>query len=227
MQHDAQPKPGKRRKFFSRPNHDLRDAIKRGDLEGVKESLAAGARIDGGSNCFLKPPLALAAKHGHRHIVEFLLDQNANIEVTDPQLCTPLIIAAANGQAETVRLLLERGAKIDARGGQDCTALIAAVTHHSAGTVKILVDHGADMTIRGGPPTWAAKLTAMQWAVSDAQAEIIALLEAPERARQSAGWVEIAKRMNAARQQENAAPATAEPKDTPPTAAKRQGGFTL
>jgi ankyrin repeat protein len=205
MQNNAQPKNQKPRKFFSRPNHDLRAAIKRGDLQGVADSLAKGALVNGRGFSLLKPPLALAAKYGHKHIVEYLLDRDADIEVQDGQCCTPLIVAAAHKQTEIVKLLLERGAKVNAIGGQECTALIAAVMRRSPETVKVLVAHGADMDVRGCLPMYSAKRTAMVWAQCEGYSDIIEILEAPGRAKQAAGWVQFAEKMQIVASRERAA----------------------
>ena len=48
--------------------------------------------------------------HGHKDIVEMLLDRGADINMADNYGFTPLHEAAIHGQVEVVQFLIERGA---------------------------------------------------------------------------------------------------------------------
>ena len=51
--------------------------------------------------------------HGHKDIVEMLLDRGADINMADNYGFTPLHEAAIHSQVEVVQFLIERGAKLD------------------------------------------------------------------------------------------------------------------
>ena len=59
---------------------------------------------------FQETALHVAAEYGHDDIVEFLLDQGADINKKDGAEQTPFHLAALNGKESTVNLLLKRKA---------------------------------------------------------------------------------------------------------------------
>ena len=56
----------------------LRKACKKGDIEAVKQHLAAGADVNAGG-VFGKTPLHLAAMGGHKEIVELFISYGADL----------------------------------------------------------------------------------------------------------------------------------------------------
>lgn len=89
--------------------------------------------------------LMVAALHGERPIVEFLLSRKAEVNKTG---WTPLHYAAANGHVEVVRLLIERHAYIDAESPNGTTPLMMAARQAKPTTARLLVEEGADPTPR-------------------------------------------------------------------------------
>ena len=70
----------------------LRKACKKGDIEAVKQHLAAGADVNAGG-VFGKTPLHLAAGRGHKEIVELLIANGADVNQTSDRGDTPLDFA--------------------------------------------------------------------------------------------------------------------------------------
>jgi ankyrin repeat protein len=101
-----------------RANRELHVAVRRGDLDGVRASLAAGARPDA-PNDERMTPLLVAADAGELEIVRTLLDAGADpnplrVEVMFVAvLDTPLKRAKHHKHRKVVALLKERGAKED------------------------------------------------------------------------------------------------------------------
>lgn len=91
--------------------------------------------------------IQIAARFGHRNVVELLLERGANLGRHCGKFGYPLQAAAYGGHAETVKLMLDSGADINAIGGEHCTALIAACDQQHPAVVKVLLDRGADIDI--------------------------------------------------------------------------------
>ncbi len=89
---------------------DLGWCCENGDLEGVKAFLTP-RNINGHED--QKPPLHLAAKGGHRNVVEFLISKGAKIDISNDWGDYPIHIAASNGHVDVIKILLDAGAKPD------------------------------------------------------------------------------------------------------------------
>jgi ankyrin repeat protein len=93
----------------------LRDAITKGDVEAVKQQLAAGADVN------MKAPRGWAPLHNaanadHKEIVELLINNGADVNVTHNGGGTPLHRAAREGHKQIVELLIANGAKCECAG---------------------------------------------------------------------------------------------------------------
>ena len=85
------------------------------------------------------PPLHLAAQKGQMHVVEFLLDQGADVNAGEWR-GTPLQLAAKAGHKAVCALLLDRGAEND--------ALIEALQASRESVALLLLERGADPNAR-------------------------------------------------------------------------------
>ena len=71
------------------PDYSLSDAIKKGDIEAVKQHLDAGADVNAKTKNGY-PPLHEAAGWGHKEVVELLIDNGADVNGKDKLGWTPL-----------------------------------------------------------------------------------------------------------------------------------------
>ena len=79
-------------------------------------------------------------------IVQYLIDQGADVNAKDDTGNTPLHRAAANGNNEAVKFLVSRGADVNAKSSNSGTPLhLAALLNSDVETVKFLVSMGADV----------------------------------------------------------------------------------
>lgn len=92
-------------------------------------------------------PLHVAARRGHREVVELLLRYGADVNV-ESAFATPLHSAVAGNQEEIVKLLLERGAKVEAADPGGRTALHVAAARGRAGAARLLLKNGANVNAK-------------------------------------------------------------------------------
>ena len=93
-------------------------AARQGDLEGMERMvLILGVDPNTRSSEHSLTPLHVASLHGHLDIVQFLVDQGANLDVLDSWRCSPLHNAAGAGHSDIVHVLCDAGARLDIRCG--------------------------------------------------------------------------------------------------------------
>ena len=96
-----------------------------------------------------RTPLMIASYHGHKNIVEVLIQNNANITVEDDFGASALFYAALNGHKDIFEILLENSEvdinKIDTNG---MTALIYASVKGHKETVEFLLQNNANINAK-------------------------------------------------------------------------------
>ncbi|MBI1833018.1 MAG: ankyrin repeat domain-containing protein [Planctomycetes bacterium] len=124
----------------------LHAAAVKGDLKWAQRALAEGASVHEHDEIGWAP-IHHAAAHGHPAMVEFLLDQGANINDRDGnEGYTPLIQAALSDHLDVVQVLMKRGADVHRRDKHGRSALMMA--HHVGNNemIEIFEDAGATLT---------------------------------------------------------------------------------
>jgi hypothetical protein len=120
----------------ARPNPDLLESAKLGQLARVKELIAAGAPTDTTDRRGFTP-LMWAAAGGQAEMVRLLLESGAAADRRARDGTSALMLAAANGFTDVVRALIARGANVAAaRGGVTAQQLATARGH--AATAALL-----------------------------------------------------------------------------------------
>ncbi|XP_067653971.1 fibronectin type 3 and ankyrin repeat domains protein 1-like [Haliotis asinina] len=142
--HHATPSPASGR--------DLYYASRRGDLETVKRILAEGD-VDINYRRGSWTPLMVAAYNGHRDVVEFLVDREADMSLVNSDGSNVLHLACRRGRLETVKLILPLNVvNINSRGGDSMTPVMEAARWGRRNVLEFLVGKGADVSLvdRGG-----------------------------------------------------------------------------
>ena len=138
---------------------DIWTAAEDGNLEAVKQHLAAGTDVNAWDK-YGSTPLLLAALYGHKEIVKLLIAKGADVNAKAGNGWTPLHKAALKGHKEIAELLLASGADVNAkdktRGG---TPLHYAAIRGHKEIAELLITKGADVNAKdddGEPPLdWA------------------------------------------------------------------------
>ncbi len=90
----------------------------------------------------------LAAKYGHKDVVELLINRGANIMARDNNGWTALILSAKYGHKDVVELLINIGANIEARNNYGETSLMLAACNGYKEVIELMVGRGADIEAR-------------------------------------------------------------------------------
>jgi hypothetical protein len=93
--------------------------------------------------------LTMATYYGLPNLIQFLLEDGADVNAKGGHYGSALQAAVYHGQDDIVRLLVERGAKVDAQGGWYGNALHIAAKNGKEDTVCYLVERGADVNAQG------------------------------------------------------------------------------
>jgi ankyrin repeat protein len=93
------------------PDISIHEAAEEGNIEAVKQHLAAGTDVDVKGGRMGGTPLHYAATHGHKEIVELLIAKGADVNAKGSIGQTSLHDAAQFGHKETADLLRKHGGK--------------------------------------------------------------------------------------------------------------------
>lgn len=128
-------------------------AVRAADEDGIIKAVKNGASLDARDGAG-QTALHIAAYHGEKKLVFFLLRQGMDVDIRDSREATPLHWASINANLETIHALIDRGADVNALDGSNATPLYWAITGVSTLPVQkavvsnILLNHYADPSIK-------------------------------------------------------------------------------
>uniref|UniRef100_UPI001ED84CE7 poly [ADP-ribose] polymerase tankyrase-2-like isoform X2 n=1 Tax=Scatophagus argus TaxID=75038 RepID=UPI001ED84CE7 len=129
-------------------SRELFEACRSGDLERVRDLVSTedvNSRDTAGRK---STPLHFAAGFGRKDVVDFLLQNGANVHARDDGGLISLHNACSFGHADVVSLLLHHGADANARDNWNYTPLHEAAIKGKIDVCIVLLQHGAEPTIR-------------------------------------------------------------------------------
>lgn len=124
----------------------IHGAAKSGDLSAVQSALRRGADVNEPDR-HGRPPVVIAAWHGHAQLVEHLLESGADVNaachggtgaLSGESGTTALMMAAWTGRDDVVGVLLRFGADVRAQSVDGMTAFDLARSNGWAAVVSIL-----------------------------------------------------------------------------------------
>mgnify|MGYP000654266558 FL=1 len=119
-------------------------ALRSGDLNGIKGAIFMHEDWLNEKDQRGFAPIVIAAYYDHKPIVEWLIDQGADIDAKDGSGNTALMGACFKGYHEIAALLLKKGASPNAVNFNGATALIYACTFNQPAIAQLLLEHGAE-----------------------------------------------------------------------------------
>ena len=135
------------------PDISIHEAAYTGNIEAVKQHLAAGTDVNAKAARGWTPLHSVAIKE----IAELLITKGADVNAKDKIGGTPLHLAAHSGQREIVELLIANGAnmnaKIEVGKWKDQTSLSMAIQNNQTETADLLRKHGGKTDEELQPPS--------------------------------------------------------------------------
>jgi len=123
-------------------------------VEKAKEALAEGANIDVQDELNGQTALMRATLHGWTSLVIFLLDQGANVKISEKDGYTPPHGAGFQGRVDILKELRNRNVDIFAKSKKDKftpfhRACWGREERHTE-TVRFFIQQGVDVNLKGG-----------------------------------------------------------------------------
>ena len=97
------------------PDISIHSAAEKGNIEAVKQHIAAGTDVNAKDDALEWTPLFMAAGKGHKEIAELLLANGAEVNAKGDGGVTPLHIAPLGSHKEVAELLIAKGADVNAK----------------------------------------------------------------------------------------------------------------
>ena len=105
------------------PDISIHDAAGDGNIEAVKQHLAAGTDVNAKDDLTGLTPLFDAVSSGKKEVAALLIDKGADVNGKIAMGFTALHNAAGNGRYEIVELLIEKGADVNEKNDFGITPL--------------------------------------------------------------------------------------------------------
>jgi ankyrin repeat protein len=153
----------------SAPDISIHKAVFDGNIEAVKQHLAAGTDMNAKISNF-GTPLLVAAEIGHKEIAELLITKGADVNAKDGYGSTPLHAAAYEDHKEIAELLIASGADVNAKK-DGTTPLHQAVFSGYKEMAEMLIAKGADVNAKDKHGE-----TPLNWVIDYNQADLADLL---------------------------------------------------
>jgi len=153
------------------PDITIHEAAYTGNIEAVKQNLAAGTDVNAKASRGWTPLHSVATKK----IAELLIDKGADVNSKNNDGITPLQTAALNSRKEVAELLIAKGADVNSKDNDGITPLHLAAAYRPREIVELLIASGANMNAKIEVGKWKGQ-TSLSLAIQNNQTETADLL---------------------------------------------------
>ena len=122
----------------------IRMAVAEDDVEAVERLLREGVEINAVKGEFKTSILMEAAVRGNVGVMKLLIENGADLNMTDKDGWTALMGATVQGHMESVKLLLEQGVEVNAKNNNGETALVMAAGMKHEEIMHALIQYCAE-----------------------------------------------------------------------------------
>ena len=126
---------------------ELIAAARKGDIDGCKKLIMAGAQLvsKDRNGRTLQTALNEAASKDHLDVATFLLEEGAIVNEANVYGLTPLIQATVRKHFAMCELLFQHGADVNVSDNQGVTPLMYAVRGGNSELIKLILQHDPDI----------------------------------------------------------------------------------
>jgi ankyrin repeat protein len=125
--------------------NSIHEAAEDGNIEAVKQHLAAGADVNAKDGWGMTP-LHYAAFFGHKEVTELLIDKGAEVNAKEGDTGKTPLHEAHN--KEIAELLISKGADVNAKDKFEQTTLHSAASEGHNETAELLIAKGLDVNAK-------------------------------------------------------------------------------
>jgi len=130
---------------------EIHETVKNGDLEKVKSLIQNDKQLVNLKDDAGRTPLHWASRGVYPEIMQFLIQNGADVNALDNNMVTPLISIASRGHLEAAKLLLKNGSNVHAESNEyNRTALFYSVLGGHKEVTELLLKNGAKVDINVG-----------------------------------------------------------------------------
>jgi len=173
------------------PSVDIHEAVSKGNIEAVKQHIAAGTDVNA-KDVKGKTPLYIATIYGHKEIGELVITNGADVNAKSGRKeFTALYWAIFRGRREFTELLIAKGADVNLGIKDGTTPLHQAASRGQKEIVELLIAKGADVNAQTD-----ARLTPLHYVGGSAVgsmevAELLIANGADVSAKNEEGWTAL------------------------------------
>ncbi len=149
----------------------LHSSIRNGELEIVKELIEKDISIINTPNHLGSSPLTVAASLNQIEISNYLIDQNADLDIANVHGNTAILYAALNNQIDLVKKIADNGGKVNVWNNRGRNPLHYAAYTGNQDLFEFIESKGLDMT-----PATADGGTMLHWACHGGNIEMVKYL---------------------------------------------------
>jgi len=124
------------------PDVSIHEASEEGNIEAIKQHLAAGTDVNAKESFFQMTPLHRACLFGRKEVVKMLVANGADVNAKDDDMMTALSYATTGEDKEIVELLLDKGANLKDEVGPPLLEV------SNKGIFKLLIAAGVDVNAK-------------------------------------------------------------------------------